>query len=500
MTSRAMHKIQALAMAMALVIASPSWVWAVSGGPELPNPGHVMMSKQQQEQMGQQATAQVYQQMPVLPDNNPVTQYVQQLGRRLVAVIPPDQSWPYQFHVVPQKEINAFALPGGNIFINVGTITAADNEAELAGVMAHEMSHVYMQHSAKQATSEGVVGALGSVLGSVLGNGAAGSVARAGIQLGAGAYFLKYSRGDEAQADATGAIIMYKAGYNPKAMAEFFQKLEQQGGAGGPQFLSDHPNPGNRVAAVTKEIQDWPPKQYATNSPQFPGAKQQASTIKSYTAQQISDGAKSGTWAKQNKQTGATPKNLPAAPASTGGAASSGGSAANGTLANVSWDQIKPSGSFTPLDAGAFSISYPSNWQTSNDQNTGVTIAPPAGAAQGAIAYGAVINGAQTQNAGSIDQATQQLIQSLQQSNPGMQVSGGPKSVTVSGTEGRSVTLKSQSPLQKNGQPLAERDWLVTVPSQQSGGILYVVFIAPDSDFSKLQSTYNKMLKSCQVK
>jgi len=499
MTRRGAYKMRALALVTAVLIASPSWVWAVTGGPELPNPGHTMMSKQEQIQMGQQATAQVYQQMPVLPDNSPVTQYVQQLGRKLVAVIPADKTWPYQFHVIPQKEINAFALPGGNIFVNVGTITAADNEAELAGVMAHEMSHVYMQHSAKQATTQGLAQGVLGVLGSVLGGGTAGNVARAGIQLGAGAYFLKYSRGDEAQADSTGAIIMYKAGYDPKAMAQFFQKLEQQGGAGGPQFLSDHPNPGNRVAAVTKEIQDWPPKNFAVNGPQFAPAKQQASSIKVYTAQQIADGAKNGQWAKQNKQTGATPKNLPATPASTGGAASNGTSG-SGTLASVSWDQIKPSGDFKPLNAGAFTISYPSNWQTSSDQNAGVTIAPAAGAAQGTVAYGAVINGAQIQNASSIDDATQQLIQGLQQSNPGMQVSGSATSITVSGTEGRSVTLKSQSPLQKNGQPLPERDWLVTVPSQQSGGILYAVFIAPDSDFGKLQSTYDKMVKSWQVK
>ena len=87
--------------------------------------------------------------MPVLPDSSPATRYVQELGRKLQTVIPADRSWPYQFHVVPAADINAFALPGGPIFVNLGTIQAADNEAELAGVLAHEMSHVYMQHSAK---------------------------------------------------------------------------------------------------------------------------------------------------------------------------------------------------------------------------------------------------------------------------------------------------------------------------------------------------------------
>src|SRR5215470_4213121 len=132
-----------LAVILAVLIASPAF--SVGQPPQLPNPGTVAISKQQQEQLGLKAMSEVYQQMPVLPDSSPVTQYVQQLGRRLVQVIPQPNSWPYQFHVIPQKDINAFALPGGPIFVNVGTILAAENEAQLAGVMSHEMSHVYMQ-------------------------------------------------------------------------------------------------------------------------------------------------------------------------------------------------------------------------------------------------------------------------------------------------------------------------------------------------------------------
>ncbi len=105
------------------------------------------------------------------PTADPATQYVQQLGAKLVAQIPQQYSWPYQFHVIAQKEINAFALPGGPIFINLGTITAAANEAELAGVMAHEMSHVYMQHSAKQAGKTNWIAGLAGLAGAVLGSG-----------------------------------------------------------------------------------------------------------------------------------------------------------------------------------------------------------------------------------------------------------------------------------------------------------------------------------------
>src|SRR6266404_6630809 len=185
---------RAIALTLTLILSVPGWA-VTPAVPQLPNPGWVSMSRQEQIKLGKQAMAEVYKQMPVLPDSSPVTRYVQQLGEKLQRQIPQQYSWPYQFHVIQQKEINAFALPGGPIFINVGTINAADDEAHLAGVMAHEMSHIYMQHSAKQATSTKstlaqVLGAVGGVFGgSTLGN-----LARVGIQLGAGTLLLKYSR------------------------------------------------------------------------------------------------------------------------------------------------------------------------------------------------------------------------------------------------------------------------------------------------------------------
>src|SRR5437870_11696214 len=269
-----------VAILLTWLVAVPGWSATPTSNPELPDPGSVAgISKQQQEQLGLKAMGEVYQQVPVLPDSSPVTKYVQELGNKLVSVIPQDKSWPYQFHVIPEKDINAFALPGGPIFINIGTITAADNEAELAGVMAHEMSHVYMQHSGDTTSEESIAQVVLGVLGGVLPGGTAGNLARLGIQIGAGTMFLKYSRADEAQADAVGAMIMYKAGYNPRSMAEFFQKLEKQGGGGGPQFLSDHPDPGNRVEAVDREIRDWPPENYRGSSPEFASAKQDAGRV-----------------------------------------------------------------------------------------------------------------------------------------------------------------------------------------------------------------------------
>jgi Zn-dependent protease with chaperone function len=479
-----------LSLLLVWLLAVPAWCAKAAVTPELPDPGNPSMSKEKQEQLGLKTAAEVYKQMPVLPDSSPVTQYVQQLGRKLQTVIPGKYSWPYQFHVVQQTDINAFALPGGPIFVNVGTINAADNEAELAGVLAHEMSHVYMQHSAKQAPKQqwaNILGALGGLLG-----GAAGDLARMGIQLGAGTILMKYSRGDEAQADEVGAIIMYKSGYDPRQMAQFFAKLEKLVGNGGPQFLSDHPNPGNRVEAVDKEIANWPPKDYLASSKQFQQAKDEAKGVKAYNAQQIAEGAKSGLWAQQNRKAGAIPPGLESAEAQPEATANAA------TITNVSYQQVAPSGELKTFQGNDFSMSYPSNWQAAAGAS-GATLAPAAGVGQNAIAYGVIVSIAQNVDATSINDATEGLIQNLQQTNPGLHVYDSPRKIEVGGAEALSTLLTGNSPIEENGKPVPERDWLVTM-RRPEGGMLHIVFIAPEKQFAQLQPTYQKMLDSLQVR
>ncbi|MGZ4874855.1 MAG: M48 family metallopeptidase [Candidatus Angelobacter sp.] len=493
-----------LALLLALLLAQPLSLMAQGSAPQMPNPGTTGMNKQQQQQLGLQAMGEVYKQMPVLPDSSPETQYVQHLGKKLAGVIPQNQSWPYQFHVIPAADINAFALPGGPIFVNLGTIQAADNESELAGVLAHEMSHVYMQHSAKQAPKATVAQIIAGLAGAVLPQSGLGSLGRMGIQIGAGTMLMKYSRSDEAQADSTGAIIMYRAGYNPKAMADFFVKLEQKYGKGGPQFLSDHPNPGNRQASIQQEIRNWPQKNYVTNSSEFPQVKQDASKVKAYSAQEIANGAKSGTWEQQNRKNNVVPANLPSSSnqgSGTGSGTGSGSSAGSGTgedATDVAFKQVKPSANFSKHEGQGFNISYPDNWKVAGDQNT-TLIAPPSGQAQTGISYGVIVGTRENGNASSLDEATQQLAQGLQQDNPGMKISGQMKNVDLNGMQGRSLELSGNSPLMLNGQPLPERDWLVTLPRSQ-GGLVYLVFVSPDRDFNQLHPTYQKMLDSLQLR
>jgi beta-barrel assembly-enhancing protease len=470
-----------------------------SANPEFPNPGNAHMSRQDQRTLGLRAAAQVYQQMPILPDSSPETQYIRQLGQKLVATIPSQYSWPFEFHVVAQKEINAFALPGGPMFVNLGTITAAANEAQLAGVMAHEMSHVYMQHSAKQASKAQTTGVLAGLAGAVLGaavGGTVGSLGQQGIQMGAQSLMLKYSRTDEAQADAVGAIILYKAGYNPQALADFFKTLEAQGG-NPPQWLSDHPNPGNRQQAIEKEIQNWPPKTYASDSAIFQKTRQHAKGVKAYTAEEIAQGAKSGQWSALNKKNGATFNANGAGTLNT----STSAAASSPATARVSLESVLPSQRMVLADLGPAKIQRPDNWPVTMPKRRGqsVTIAPQAGVTADGVGYGVVLNGVappQGQRM-TIDDVTRQLVEDMGQ-NETLQPLGDAQPITVAGVQGRSVNLQSISPFPaEDGRPQKERDWLVTVP-QRDGSVIFMVFVAPQSHFDRLQPTYEAMLKSLQ--
>jgi predicted Zn-dependent protease len=476
-------------VALVLITCLAASAWAVSAStPELPNPGTVGMSRQDQEKLGLKTMSEVYKEMPVLPDSSPVTKYVQGLGDKLKQQIPPDVSWPYQFHVIEQKEVNAFALPGGPIFINIGTINAAQNEAQLAGVIAHEMSHVYMQHSARQATSpkRTITEVLGA-LGGILGGSTVGDLASMGIRFGAGTLLLKYSREDEAQADSVGAIIMYKAGYNPMELAHFFDNLAKEGN-GGPQFLSDHPSPGNRSDDIGNEIQNWPPKRYLADSRSFQEIKKQASSLPAFSAQEIADGAKQGRWAQQNIQSGSVPAEM---------RESVQAGATSPELQNVSFEQVQPSRNFTEIHARNLSISYPANWSTAVGQNS-ITIAPKAGASQNAIAYGVIAALVQDQNSPSVDQVLQAVVQNLQQSNPGIRKNGEARTLTINGSQASAIDLTGNSPLEQNGNPLPEHDWLVVLPGQ-SGSYASLIFISPEKDFSALKPTYRKILDSVRV-
>jgi beta-barrel assembly-enhancing protease len=253
-------------------------LWAQ--GPSQFHPGFNLFSKDQDVQLGKESAEQVRKQMKVIQD--PVlTEYVNRVGKRLVSAREAQESgFPFTFEVVADPSINAFALPGGPMFINTGLLRAVDNEAQLAGVMGHEMSHVILRHGTNQASKSKLI-ELPAMLGSqVAGGSMIGQLTQLGIGLGANSVLLKFSRSAESQADLMGSHLMAESGYNPIEMARFFSKLNEQGGQRSIQFLSDHPNPENRQKAIEREIQRLPAQNYGYQTGEFPRMKQVVAKIR----------------------------------------------------------------------------------------------------------------------------------------------------------------------------------------------------------------------------
>jgi predicted Zn-dependent protease len=214
-----------------------------------------LISVSEEIALGRQAQRQVVKEVPPLTDRAVVT-YVQSIGRRLVSRVA-GPAYPYSFSVANYREINAFALPGGPVWIHRGAIVAVENEAQLAGILAHEIAHISERHAADRLTkniaAEGLVG----LLGTLLGNDGSARAAQAAAKLLAGGYMLKFSRDDEREADRVGARLMRQAGWDSREMIRFMESLRRQQGKdpGSVQiFLSSHPAPSERAELLRKEL------------------------------------------------------------------------------------------------------------------------------------------------------------------------------------------------------------------------------------------------------
>ncbi len=220
-------------------------------------PGFNLFSPAQDQEIGRQSAEAAERQLPILKDRS-IEAYVDRIGARLAAAAP-GAEYPYQFKVVNASDINAFALPGGYLYVNRGLIEAAQNEGQLAGVMAHEIAHVALRHGTSQASKAYVAQTGLGFLGGLVGRDNASAEKRIAALGGFGlnTLFLKFSRTAEEQADLTGAQMMAAAGYDPADMVDFFAILaKEQGRNPGKvaQFFSSHPAPANRAARINGEI------------------------------------------------------------------------------------------------------------------------------------------------------------------------------------------------------------------------------------------------------
>ena len=444
--------------ALAVLVVLPSLAF---GAEQLRfKPGFNLFSPQQDVQVGREASAEVEKQLPLVKDAQ-VERYVNDLGRRLTQDAPNNAGYEWTFKVVNSQDINAFALPGGFIYVNRGVLEAAEDEAQLAGVMAHEIGHVVMRHGTHQASQAMLAQGGLAILWGVLGQSSSltAQLAELGISFGVNSIFLRYSRSAESQADEIGTYILYRGGYDPHAMAQFFGIIDKKYPQQGLQFLSDHPNPGNRVEKVDELIpQLGPAKEGKTGSPEFQVAKKKLLA-------------------------------MPPAPKAKPGVA---------PAASAPSPPPPPSSRLVKYQGEGFAIAHPDNWEVQKGQE-GVTLAPPGGVLTGpqgewAQAYGASVSQYVPQKKGwGLIDATQQLLDSMRQSNPNLRVVK-QTSLKIKGQPALSTLLENDSPLQ--GQK--ETDRLVTVRAKDA--MLAVIFVAPQSAFQAYGPTFDAMVKSLDLR
>ncbi|MCM2264120.1 MAG: M48 family metalloprotease [Desulfuromonadales bacterium] len=265
------------------------WLWKPAGGLLLvlaslcgcavnPVTGRselMLLSEQEERQLGFQARQSVDEEYGVY-DDAALQSYVSGVARPLAqASHRPALDW--QFQVMDSPVVNAFAAPGGYVFVTRGLLAAVNDEAELAGVLAHEIGHVTARHSARNY-SQSLLANIGVQLGTVLA-GSYGNLLGPMLEAGTGLLFLKYSRDDERQADSLGVEYASKGGYDTNRMADFFTTLQRQEvlegekGGGLPEWFSTHPSPVDREAAVRAQTAQWrnqlPRQSYRTNREAF---------------------------------------------------------------------------------------------------------------------------------------------------------------------------------------------------------------------------------------
>ena len=430
-------------------------------------PGFNLFSPQQDVDLGLQSAQKIMRETPMLDDRQ-INDYVQQLGKKLIAHAS-GEKFPYQFRVVATREINAFALPGGFLFVNAGTISAARNEGELAGVIAHEISHAALRHGTNQASKQQLAQMGLGILGTIAASGEnpnMGEAVGAIGGLGANMLFLKFGRGAEKEADLEGARIMAAAGYDPSDMANFFKTLESAGGQRVPEMLSDHPDPGNRFQYIMDEIPRLAVKEnHIHSTPEF---EQSKARLTGQTSALSSE--------SQLHRIGQDPADL-----------------------ELRVRPPQPSKSVKSFKAGdqSFSLRVPANWEGLSVDNSNYIFSPRG--AHGKLNESVMVThgifaGVVKLPQSDLGSATEAFIQKQIESNADFRVVRGPQRVSFNGQDGYSTTVSGPSAI--NG--VMEVDVTYTT-AMADGRTFYIITIAPEDEADSYKEAFRQILSSLKL-
>jgi Zn-dependent protease with chaperone function len=417
--------------------------------------------------LGNDAANQIDRQFPIISDED-ATAYIERVGQRLASSIPAEYSHPefnYRFKWVNASDLNAFALPGGPMYIDRGMIESAHNEGELAGVMAHELSHVALRHATAQATKQSSAGSTLRNLGLILGGAVLGG--EAGAQLGAvfaQGFALKYSREYESQADTLGAQIMARAGYDPRDLANVFQTIQQQGGSGGPEWLSSHPDPGNRYAKINQEARmlDVSPNPIKITRD----------------------------FERVQARFRSMPKARSMAEIEKYGGGNSGGTTSSPTAGGRYSSSVEPPSTRmrTYTEGNIIRLSVPENWREFAG-GSDVQFAPEGAYGSDGITRGVMVGVAAGQ--GNISQDSQAYLNEILQGNSYLRQQNRLTGTYVGDRQGYTTTLAGRS-------PLTGRTEVVTVYTTQtrSGQLVYITTVVPQDESYSYSSAFRSILNS----
>jgi hypothetical protein len=438
---------------------------------------------QQDVEIGRAGAAEVRKQYPVVQDEK-ISKYLTALGDRLVAAAPAELKesvYQYSFTLVNLKEINAFALPGGPMFVHRGMFDAAASEGEVVGVMAHELAHVLLRHGTANATKAQnpwlQLGQLAGQVGGAIVGGTAGSAIAQGSEFGLGTLLLRYGRDFEKQADLLGAQIMARAGYDPRALARMFETIAKSGGSGGnPQWLSSHPNPGNRTEYITKEASLLTIAAPADDTQFQPMKSAFASLPPVKTMREVAAGN--------------------AAAASGSGSGSGSGGEAPAAAGTPGQPLPRPSTQHRDIAGGkVFQASVPSDW-IAIPSRSAIKVVPQNGygPVNGQTIFVAGVEfGVVKAQSRDLQDATKAFLQAVAQNNPGLRLAGEQQALRISQRTALATPLVNPSPLGGREVIVLQTTFLA------DGTLFYYLSIVPEKDAAAFQEAFRRVGDSIRL-